>query len=168
MEWFDSITNILTLLFGGSVISIVTWRFARRKAAADAKKAEAEAKQAEAEAKKAEVEAAQEKQEYYQRMIEDTAKDRDYYKQERDEYRRTIKIYDERIEKLERAVARNGRMVEAMRPFMCADLSCKLRKRVVVSAEGEVSEDSQTAKPKPKHKPEPPKKESIEPTNEDL
>ena len=51
MEMFESITNILSLLFGGSVISIVTWRFARRKAYAEAKQAEAEARKAEAEAK---------------------------------------------------------------------------------------------------------------------
>ena len=68
MDVFDSITNILSLLFGGSVISIVTWRYARRKA-------EAEAKQAEAEAKKGD-------QDYYQQMIDDVAKDRDYYKKE--------------------------------------------------------------------------------------
>lgn len=129
MEWLTSIPDILSLLFGGSIISIVTWRFARRKAAADAK-------QAEAEAKKAEAEAAQEKQEYYQRMMDDIAKDRDYYKGERDEYRATIKRYDERMDTMERNQARQGRMIEAMRPFLCSDLSCKRRKRVVLSVDG--------------------------------
>ena len=44
MEWIiNNLTDILGLLFGGSLISIVTWRFARRKAEADAKKAEADA-----------------------------------------------------------------------------------------------------------------------------
>lgn len=90
MEIFDSLTNILSILFGGSLISIVTWRFARKKAAAEAQKAEAEAKQAEAEAKKAEAEAMKEKQDYYQQMAEDLAKDRDYYKQQRDEFREKI------------------------------------------------------------------------------
>lgn len=138
MDWLSSIPDIVSLLFGGSLISIVTWKFARMKAAAEAKEAEAKAKQAEAEAKKAEAEAMKEKQDYYQQMADDLAKDRDYYKQERNEYRQTIKSYDERIDSLERAVARNGRMVEAMRPFMCADLSCKLRKRVVISENGEI------------------------------
>ena len=136
MEWLTSIPDILSLLFGGSIISIVTWRFARRKAAADAKQAEAEAKKAEAEAKKVEAEAAQEKQEYYQRMIDDIAKDRDYYKTESDEYRHTIKTYDARMDALERKQARQGRQIEMMRPFMCADLSCKMRKRVVLSDDG--------------------------------
>lgn len=146
MDWLSSIPDIVSLLFGGSLISILTWKFARMKAAAEAKEAEAKAKQAEAEAKKAEAEAMKEKQDYYQQMAEDLAKDRDYYKGERDEYRATIKRYDERIDSLERAVARNGRMVEAMRPFMCADLSCKLRKRVVISENGEIDKPKRQKK----------------------
>lgn len=151
MEWFlNNIGDIMSLVFGGSLISIVTWRFARRRAEAEAKKAEAEAKQAEAEAKQKEAEAQEAKQDYYQQMMEDLAKDRDYYKQERDEYRKTIKQYDERMDELERKVARNGRMVESLRPFMCADLSCKLRKRVVISESGEVEEaKSRKKKEKP-------------------
>lgn len=146
----DSIITILGLLFGGgSLGGIFVWRYTRKQAAAEAMKAEAEAKKAEAEAMK-------EKQDYYQQMAEDLAKDRDYYKGERDEYRATIKRYDERIDDLERKVARNGRMVETMRPFMCADLSCKLRKRVVVSEEGEVK--------KPREKKQ---QHEIEPNNED-
>lgn len=142
MEMFESITNILSLLFGGSVISIVTWRFARRKAYA-------EAKQAEAEARKAEAEAQQEKQNYYQQIIDDIAKDRDYYKQAYQEMRdRTDKLAksvtdwrleseDERMN-LKRDVMRLGRKVDAMTPFMCGDLGCRLRQRVTISAEGVV------------------------------
>ena len=135
---FDSITNILSLLFGGSIISIVTWKIARRKA-------EAEAKEAEANAKKAEAEAQQEKQNYYQQIIEDISRDRDYYKTERNEYRQTIKSYDGRIDQLERDIARNGRMIEAMRPFICADLACKKRKRVVISPDVETKPDEPKA-----------------------
>ena len=141
MEWFESITNILSLLFGGSLISIVTWKFAR-------KKADAEAKQAEAEAKKAEAEAAKEKQDYYQQMMEDLSKDRDYYKGERDEIRErmeklTRSFMDWRLEadndraQMKLEIARLGRKVEMMAPFMCGDMSCKLRKRVVLSDDGE-------------------------------
>lgn len=134
MEWFDSISNILSLLFGGSLISIVTWKFAR-------KKANAEAMQAEAEAKKAEAEAQKEKQDYYQQMMDDLSKDRDYYKQDRDEQRERFdklsrnvmdwkRTTDDTIEDLRRKVARNGRQIEMMRPFMCGDLKCKKRVRV--------------------------------------
>ena len=42
MDWIlNNLSDILSLVFGGSIISIVTWRFARRKAEADAKKADA-------------------------------------------------------------------------------------------------------------------------------
>lgn len=133
MEIFESVTNILSLLFGGSLISIVTWKFARRKADAEAKKAEAEAKTAEAEAQ-------QEKQNYYQQIIDDIAKDRDYYKRDRDEQRTRMDEMDVKFRELQSAVARNGRMVEAMRPFMCADLKCPHRQRVTISPEGEVKD----------------------------
>ena len=156
MEWLTNIPDWLSLIFGGSIISIITWRFARQKAAAEAKEAEAKAKQAEAEAKKAEAEAMKEKQDYYQQMADDLARDRDYYKGERDEYRKTIKAYDERMDVLERNQARQGRMIEAMRPFLCADLSCKLRKRVVASDIVAGSAGTDAAK----------KPQEIEPNNE--
>lgn len=95
MELFDSITNILSIAFGGSLISIVTWKFARRKAESEAKKAEAEAKQAEAEAQK-------EKQDYYQQMMEDLARDRDYYKTERDNLRQKLEGIIEEVQEIKR------------------------------------------------------------------
>ena len=145
MEILDSLTNILSLLFGGSLISVITWKFARRKAYA-------EAKQAEAEARKAEAEAQQEKQNYYQQIIDDIAKDRDYYKQAYQDMReRTDKlaksVTDWRLESedermtLKRDVMRLGRKVDAMTPFMCGDLKCKKRVRVAVSAEGVVEQE---------------------------
>lgn len=105
----EAIISLLGVLIGGSGGAFFMWKWQSRKAKAEAEK---------------------EEQGYYQTMMEDIAKDRDYYKQERDEYRRTIKDYDARIDQLERAVARNGRMVEAMRPFMCGDLKCPHRIRV--------------------------------------
>jgi hypothetical protein len=35
-------------------------------------------------------------------------------------------------------IAKLGRKVEAMAPFLCGDLSCKLRKHVVLSEDGTV------------------------------
>ena len=136
MEWLTNIPDWLSLLFGGSLISLVTWRFARQKAAAEAKEAEAKAKQAEAEAEKAKAEALMEKQNYYQQMADDLAKDRDYYKKDRDETREKFdkmsrnvmewkRDTDNTIEDLRRKVARNGRQIDMMRPFMCGDMKCK-------------------------------------------
>lgn len=141
MDWLTNIPDWLSLLFGGSLISVVTWRFARQKAAAEAKESEAKAKQAEAEAEKAKAEALMEKQNYYQQMADDLAKDRDYYKKDRDEQREKLdkltrsvmdwkRETDQTIDDLRRQVARNGRQMEAMRPFMCADLKCKKRQLV--------------------------------------
>ena len=126
----EAIISIVGLLAGGTGIGgFFVWKYTKRKA-------QAEAKQAEAEAAKAESEAANDKLDYYQKIIDGVARDRDYYKQERDEYRMTIKRYDERINHLERAVARNGRMVEAMRPFLCGDMKCQ-RRILVAKLEGE-------------------------------
>lgn len=123
---------------------LLTWRFTRRKAKAEAIEAEAEAEQ-----KKAEAE--QERQNYYQQIIDDIAKDRDYYKQERDELRGRLDSMDGQVQELKRDVARNGRMVEALRPFICTDLGCQIRKRAVISENGEVKE----AKPKKAAKKDP-------------
>jgi hypothetical protein len=115
----DTLISILGLFLGGGAGAFFTWRWQRKKAKAEAEK---------------------EEQGYYQQMMKDIAQDRDYYKQERDEYRKTIKSYDERIDDLERKVARNGRIVESLRPFICTDLKCKLRHRAVISDNGEIEE----------------------------
>jgi len=120
----DTLINIATLLLGSSGGAFFTWKWIRRKS-------QAEASQAENEALKG-------KQDYYQQMMDDIAKDRDYYKKERDCMRDTIKSYDTRIDDLERKVARNGRMVESLRPFICTNLDCKLRHRATISAAGEI------------------------------
>lgn len=148
----EAIISLIGLFLGGGGGAFFTWRYMRRKA--------------KAEAQQAEVETAKDKQEYYQRIIEDVAKDRDYYKQERDEVRERMdkmahSFMDWRLEadkdrmdmKLE--IARLGRKVEVMAPFMCGDLQCKLRKRVVLSEDGEPKKARQ-------------KKSEIEPSNEDL
>lgn len=114
---FDTLINVLSLLLGGGDGAFFVWRYQRKKAQAEANK---------------------EEQDYYQQMMKDIAADRDYYKQERNDYRQTIKSYDERIDDLERKVARNGRIVESLRPFICTDLKCKLRHRAVISDNGEV------------------------------
>ena len=121
----DTIISIIGLLLGGGCGAFFMWRWQRRKAKAEAEK---------------------EEQGYYQQMMKDIAADRDYYKQERNHLRDTIKSYDERIDDLERKVARNGRIVESLRPFICTDLSCKLRKRAVISENGEVKEVKQRKK----------------------
>ena len=140
---------------GGSIGGFLFWRQTKRRAKAEAALAEAEAKLKEAEAKKAEIEAKKEDQDYYQQLAKDLAEDRedrkrqndelrqerDHYKNERNELRDALsKLSDEfrnfrrksedDIDVLRRNQARQGRMIEAMRPFMCGDLRCPNRQRV--------------------------------------
>ena len=130
----DTLINIASLLLGGGGGAFFVWRWQRKKAQAEANK---------------------EEQDYYQQMMKDIAADRDYYKQERNHLRDTIKSYDEKFDDLERKVARNGRIVESLRPFICTDLRCKLRHRAVISENGEIENEHKS------------KKHEIEPNHEE-
>lgn len=136
----SDIISIITLLVGGSGIGVFfTWQYTRRK-----EKAEAES---------AETSATKEVQDVYQQLISDVKADRDeqrqyiselkddrkHLREERDELRDRIDKTDETVRQLQREVARNGRMVEGLRPFMCGLLGCQDRKPVTISEDGEVS-----------------------------
>ena len=143
----DSIISILGLFIGGGGGAFFTWRFMRRKA--------------KAEAVTAEVDAAKDMQDLYQQMLSDTKEERedrkkqidelrserDHYKDERNELRDkmeqlTRSFLDWRIEadndrsKMKMDIAKLGRKVETMVPFMCGNLTCKDRQRVVLSDDG--------------------------------
>ena len=152
----EAIISLIGLFIGGTGIGgFFYWRQSKRKAEAEAKLAEAEAKLKETEVEKAKIEAAKERQDYYQQLAKDLAEDRedrkrqndelrqerDHYKNERNEYREQLsKLTDEfrdfrrksedDMDALKRTQARQGRMIEAMRPFMCGDLRCPNRQRV--------------------------------------
>lgn len=148
----DTILSIATLLLGGGGIgAFFTWRYVRREA-------RAKAVEKEAEAKSAEVEMAQKVQDTYQEMLADKQKevednhrliselreDRDHYKQGYKEMRDALdklgkefrdfrnETEEERTQ-MKRDIARNGRQVEALRPFLCADMKCQKRVRVAIS-----------------------------------
>ena len=145
----DSIISILGLFIGGGGGAFFTWRFMRRKA--------------KAEAVTAEVDAAKDMQDMYQQMLEDAKRDRedrreqvdelradrDHYKQERNELRDrmeklTHSFMEWRVEadndrsKMKMDIAKLGRKVETMVPFMCGNLTCKDRQRVVLADDGTV------------------------------
>ena len=145
----DTIIAIAGLFIGGGGGAFFTWRWQRKKA--------------KAEAASAEVDAAKELQDMYQQMLSDAKADRedrraqndelraerDHYKNDRNELREQMEKLsrsvaewksnaDEERDNLKRTVARLGRKVDAMAPFMCGDLSCKLRQRVTISDDGEV------------------------------
>jgi hypothetical protein len=114
----------------------------------------------------------------YQQMLEDAKKDRedrreqveelradrDHYKAERNELRERMEqlahsFMDWRLEadndrsKMKMDIAKLGRKVETMAPFMCGNLQCKDRVRVVLQDDGTVRPNRT------------PKKQNIEPIN---
>ena len=172
MDWFnlDTLLNLAGLLTGGGFGIFFTWRYMKRKAKADAEKAEAEAKQAAAEARQAEIDMAQKVQDTYQEMLEDKQKevadnqrlieelrtDRDHYKQGymemRDEVEKLSKDFYEfkrdteaERQKMKRDIARNTRIAESSRPFMCGLApECAKCVPVIISDEGAVTPKAKT------------------------
>lgn len=129
----DTIISLAGLFIGGGGGAFFTWRWMRRKA--------------KAEAQTEEVNMAKEVQDTYQRMLKDKdvevqdknriikelREDRDHYRQMVSEMVKRQDKTDETVRDLQMQVARNGRMVEMMRPFQCYDLKCKKRMRVPTS-----------------------------------
>ena len=139
----EAIISLVGLFVGGGGGAFFTWRYMRRKA--------------KAEAQTAEVDAAKEMQGLYKQMLSDAneyledarnkveglRQERDYYKQDRDEMRSQVEeLRKEFFDWKETAGKENSdlnlrvemlsRKVEAMRPFMCGDLTCKQRKLVTI------------------------------------
>lgn len=170
----DSIIGILGLLLGGGAGGFFTWRWQRAKA-------KSEAKEKEAEAKSAEIDMAQKVQDTYQQILDDKQKevddnhrliaelreDRDHYKQGYVEFRDKLDKLDnefrqfrneteEERAKMKRDIARNGRQLECLRPFLCGREDCALRVPVTISQVGEIEKTLR-----------PTKKSDIEPYNGD-
>ena len=178
----EAIISLMGLFIGGGGGCFFTWRWMSRKAKAEADQAAAEAKEKEAQAKAAEIEMAQKVQDTYQEMLEDKNKevednhrliaelreDRDHYKkgyvEMRDEVEKLSKDFynfkretENERQKMKSDIARNTRIAESSRPFMCGLApDCAKCVPVIISDEG-------TVKPGEKGK----KQHDIEPTNED-
>lgn len=156
----DNIVTLLGILMGGGGIGVlVTWRYQKKKARAEAKAAEAEAEKAKYEAMQANATLTKEIQESYQRLTEDLKanldtqqeyneeqkqyikelkEDRRHLREERDDLRKRQDKTDENVRDLQMKVARYGRILECMRPFLCGREGCAIRVPVVISPEGEV------------------------------
>lgn len=147
----EAIISLIGLFVGGGGGAFFTWRYLRRKA--------------KAEAVTAEVDAAKDMQDLYQQMLNDTKEERedrkqqihelrmerDHYKQDRNELRERMEqmarsFMDWRLEadndrsEMKMQIAKLGRKVETMVPFMCGNLACKDRQRVVLADDGTVKD----------------------------
>ena len=156
---FDSIITLLGILLGGGGGAFFTWRYQRKKAKSEAKAAEAEAERAKFEAMQANATLTKEIQESYQQLtadlkanletqqqyndeqkqyIAELKEDRRHLREERDDLRKRQDKTDENVRDLQMKVARYGRILECMRPFLCGRENCAIRMPVTISADGEV------------------------------
>jgi len=155
----DNIVTLLGILLGGGGGAFFTWRYQRKKAKSEAKAAEAEAERAKFEAMQANATLTKEIQESYQRLTEDLKanldtqqeyneeqkqyikelkEDRRHLREERDDLRKRQDKTDNDVRDLQMKVARYGRILECMRPFLCGREGCAIRVPVVISPDGEV------------------------------
>ena len=155
------ILGLVSLLFGGGAIGgILTWKYTKSKAEAEAKLAQAEAEKAEVDTSQAVADMMGTIQDGYQKMIEaqnnhmeemkkyseqqkayiseqnnyikELKDDRDDLRIERNKMQKRLGQLNDELDDVKRTVARQGRQIEGMRPFLCADTKCK--KRVLVAA----------------------------------
>ena len=143
----DTLINIASLLLGGGGGAFFVWRWTKRKA--------------KAEAQEAEVDMAQKVQDTYQQMLRDKdtevadknriinelREDRDHFRKDRNELRERLDKTDEKIRDLREEVARNGRQIKAMRPFMCYVSGCKRRQLVEVLEHAESEKKTDAVEP---------------------
>lgn len=165
----DSIIGILGLLFGGGALGgIFTWRWQRKKAKAEAQTEEVNMAKAVQDTYQEMLEDKNKEVEDNHRLIAELREDRDHYKkgyvEMRDEVEKLSKdFYDfkrdteNERQKMKSDIARNTRIAESSRPFMCGLApDCTKCVPVIISDEG-------TVKPKGKRG----AKHEIEPNNED-
>lgn len=138
----DTILGILGLFIGGGGGAFFTWRYQKRKAAAEAEQAETTAAKETQDLYQQLIEDMKQDRQYQREQMEELRVDRDHYKDERNELRDRLDAMENKVRDLQHDVARNGRMVESLRPFICTDLACKQRQRGVISADGEVKKDN--------------------------
>lgn len=135
----DTVISLLGLFIGGGGGAFFTWRYMRRKAKAEAQTEEVNMAKAVQDAYQQMLQDKETDLEDRKKVIAELREERDHYKNDRNELRDRVGKMEDTVLELKREVARNGRMVESMRPFLCYDMKCKKRVRVQVS-ECEVAE----------------------------
>ena len=130
---FDTIISLLGLFIGGGGGAFFTWRYMRRKAKAEAQTEEVNMAKAVQDAYQQMLEDKETDLEDRKKVVQELREERDHYKNDRNELRERDGKMEDTVLELKREVARNGRMVESMRPFLCFDQKCKKRVLVRIS-----------------------------------
>ena len=129
----EAIISLIGLFLGGGGGAFFTWRYMRRKAKAEAQTEEVNMAKAVQDAYQQMLADKETDLEDRKKVIAELREERDHYKNDRNELRDRVGKMEDTVLELKREVARNGRMVEMMRPFLCYDLKCKKRQRVQIS-----------------------------------
>ena len=126
----DTLISLAGLLLGGSGGAFFMWKWQKRKAKAEAQTEEVNMAKAVQDTYQQMLEDKQKEVEDNHRLIDELRADRDHYRDGYIEMRNRLDKTDENVRGLQREVARYGRVVEGMRPFLCFDHKCKKRQRV--------------------------------------
>ena len=119
---------LISAITSGGLASIFTLRATRRKADADAMQSIQDVYQ----------QTLSDQQSYIDKLRETRdalITDRDEMRNENNELRKRLNEMDEKVRQLERDVARNGRIVASLRPFLCGRLDCPNRTKVDIGNE---------------------------------
>lgn len=128
MDWLLGLAGVI---FGGGVSWLVFFRASKKKAEGEALQVGADAFKSIQDLYQQALADGKAEREELKVYIEELKSDRRLLREERDELRDRIDKTEAMVRALQQAVARNGRMVEAMRPFLCGRIECKERTQVM-------------------------------------
>ena len=121
MDWSGFILGILGLLVGGGISWIFTVKAIKRKA-------DGESQLVVADSWKSVQDVYQQTIEDLNKYCEDIRKDRNNLREERDQHK-------QETENMRKAIARQGRKIEALSPFLCGVVGCINRTKVELKEE---------------------------------
>lgn len=127
------IIALISAITSGGLASIFTLRATRRKADADAMQSIQDVYQ----------QTLQDQQSYIDKLRDTRdhlVADREEMRRENNELRQRLNDMDEKVRQLEHDVARNVRMLHALRPFLCGRIDCPNRTDVDLGKTGEGEE----------------------------
>lgn len=135
IDWGTVIVSLATLILGGGMGWLFTIKAMRRKA-------DGEAQQVVADSWKSVQDVYQQTIQDLNGYMEDIRNDRNHFREERDkqreendELRKRYIEMEEQIMELKKIVARQGRKIEALSPFLCGIVACMNRKKVDIASE---------------------------------
>ena len=100
---------------------------------------------------KANLETQQQYNDEQKQYIAELKEDRRHLREERDDLRKRQDKTDENVRDLQMKVARYGRILECMRPFLCGRDGCAIRVPVTISPSGEIENTIRPTQQNPQH-----------------